>query len=59
MRCPLCAGSSLGKIGSGQYYCWNCLVELSGDEEQGLTAYYVDEEGVLQALTPPDTQVLL
>ncbi|MBT9172823.1 MAG: hypothetical protein DDT21_01209 [Syntrophomonadaceae bacterium] len=57
MRCPLCVGTSLGKIGSGRYYCWNCLVELSGDEGSGLTAFYVDEEGALQALLPLDNRV--
>ncbi|MFA9557156.1 hypothetical protein ACERII_07630 [Evansella sp. AB-rgal1] len=29
MRCPNCKGKDIGKIGTNQYYCWNCFIELS------------------------------
>lgn len=49
MNCPLCSSIDIGKVGTGQYYCWNCLVEfcMRGKE---YTAYYVDEEGTLVSL---------
>jgi hypothetical protein len=34
-------------VGTGQYYCWNCLHEFTMQGHQGFTAYYVDEEGSL------------
>lgn len=27
MRCPLCGGKSVGRVGVDQYYCWDCCVE--------------------------------
>lgn len=50
MRCPVCASIDTGKVGTDQYYCWNCLLEFSRNGEHGFTAYYVDEEGTLVAL---------
>ena len=28
LPCPACGGRQVGKIGSDQYYCWNCFVEF-------------------------------
>jgi len=50
MHCPLCNSIDTGKVGTDQYYCWNCLVEFRMDGSQGFTAYYVDEEGTLISL---------
>ncbi|NLZ38907.1 MAG: hypothetical protein GX893_04785 [Firmicutes bacterium] len=50
MKCPLCGGIDTGKVGTNQYYCWNCLLEFSMDGPDGFTAYYVDEEGTLISL---------
>ncbi|HHX73509.1 MAG TPA: hypothetical protein GX699_01230 [Firmicutes bacterium] len=50
MHCPLCNSVDTGKVGTGQYYCWNCLVEFSVQGSGAYTAYYVDEDGTLVAL---------
>lgn len=54
MKCPLCNSVDMGKVGTGQYYCWNCLVELTinaNNANNEYTAYYVDEEGTLVSLS--------
>ena len=28
-RCPGCHGKNVGKVGSGQFYCWDCCIEYS------------------------------
>ncbi|HHW61859.1 MAG TPA: hypothetical protein GX404_08130 [Syntrophomonadaceae bacterium] len=28
-RCPVCGGLQVGKVGSDQYYCWNCFLEFN------------------------------
>ncbi|CCQ93305.1 conserved hypothetical protein [[Clostridium] ultunense Esp] len=47
--CPNCKGKEIGKIGTHQYYCWRCFIELSvkGDH---LSAYEVEEDGSLSSL---------
>lgn len=46
MRCPNCNCRDIGKIGSNQYYCWECFVEfsVSGDE---IKLFQVEEDGSL------------
>lgn len=51
MKCPICASIDTGKVGTGQYYCWNCLVEFNFSGKRGYSAYYVDEEGALVSLS--------
>lgn len=50
MNCPICGSIDIGKVGTGQYYCWNCLVEFCLSGKGGYTAFYVDEDGALIAL---------
>lgn len=47
--CPNCNGKDIGKIGSQQYYCWTCFIELSvfGNE---LTIHQVEADGSLSSL---------
>ena len=47
MKCPLCRQIDVGKVGTGQYYCWHCLVEFTLNGRNEFAAYYVDEEGTL------------
>jgi hypothetical protein len=49
MRCPNCSSKDIGKIGSQQFYCWNCFVEMSvtGNE---LTIHQVESDGSLSSL---------
>lgn len=48
--CPNCQSKDIGKIGTNQYYCWNCFVELSVAGEQVSSIYQVEEDGSLQSL---------
>lgn len=49
MICPNCHGKDIGKIGTNQYYCWNCFIELSvlGDR---LSVHQVEKDGTLSSL---------
>lgn len=55
MGCPNCGSRLVGKIGTRQFYCWNCCVEFS---QRGNTweVYHVDQDGVLvpKASLSPD-----
>lgn len=46
MRCPNCGSRLVGKIGTRQYYCWNCYVEFS-QRGSAWQVYEVDTEGSL------------
>lgn len=51
LRCPNCNTHDLGKVGSGQYYCWGCFIELSVTSEGKVTSVYqVEEDGSLSSL---------
>ncbi|MDR1159183.1 MAG: hypothetical protein LBK69_00955 [Syntrophomonadaceae bacterium] len=49
LRCPNCKSIQLGKIGSDQYYCWNCFVEFHYSKEQ-INMYEVSENGSLVSI---------
>jgi len=51
MNCPLCRSIDTGKVGTGQYYCWQCLHEFCLQGQHGFTAFYVDAEGSLISLS--------
>ncbi len=55
MRCPVCNGIQTGKIGSDSYYCWNCFVEFSMNQD-GFEIYEVAEDGSLMAYDSPMEQ---
>jgi len=45
--CPVChSRRAIGKVGSEQYFCWDCCVEfiVSGEE---ITVYNVEPDGTL------------
>ncbi|MGB9867561.1 MAG: hypothetical protein ACPLPR_06625 [Bacillota bacterium] len=48
MKCPNCGGRAVGKVGSHQFYCWECCVEfsLSKDGHRWLV-YVVQDDGTL------------
>ncbi|NLK52626.1 MAG: hypothetical protein GX295_09325 [Syntrophomonadaceae bacterium] len=52
MKCPVCNGVQTGKIGAEQYYCWNCFVEFSM-QNNSLEVYEVAEDGSLLAYDSP------
>ncbi|WP_059102738.1 hypothetical protein [Shouchella shacheensis] len=49
MRCPNCQTKDIGKIGTNQYYCWNCFIEMSLVGGQ-LSLHQVEEDGSLSSL---------
>ncbi|ADC50423.1 MULTISPECIES: hypothetical protein [Alkalihalophilus] len=49
MQCPNCKSKDIGKIGTNQYYCWNCFVEMSLQKGM-LSLHQVEEDGSLSSL---------
>lgn len=49
IKCPNCQSKDLGKIGMNQYYCWNCLIELT-ISDQTIFTHQVEEDGTLSSL---------
>jgi len=49
VRCPVCNGLQVGKVGSDQYYCWNCFLEFSFNKGE-VNLYEVAEDGTLIAV---------
>lgn len=49
MRCPNCNSKDIGKIGSHQYYCWGCFIELTVNGDK-MSVYQVEEDGTLSSL---------
>jgi hypothetical protein len=49
LRCPACGGLQVGKVGSDQFYCWNCYLEFNFQKGQ-VNLYEVAEDGSLIAM---------
>lgn len=49
MNCPVCKSGSVGRVGTEQYYCWECCVEFSVGKK-GLEVFVLDSEGGLTLL---------
>ncbi len=50
LRCPNCRTHDLGKIGSNQFYCWGCFIELSVADGKITSIHQVEEDGTLSSL---------
>lgn len=52
ITCPVCGHRSIGKVGTDQYYCWDCCVEfvLQG---QDVKIYNVQDDGTLSLYVAP------
>ena len=48
-KCPNCGGLQVGKVGSDQYYCWNCYLEFNYAKGR-VNLYEVAEDGSLLAM---------
>ncbi len=48
MNCPNCGGRSIGRVGTAQYYCWECCIEFSLGRG-GLRVYHLNADGELIA----------
>lgn len=49
MKCINCKSTDIGKIGTRQYYCWNCFIEMTIDGEK-IDVYQVEKDGSLSSL---------
>ncbi len=49
MRCPACNGLQVGRVGSDQYYCWNCFIEFAVKKDR-VNMYEVAEDGSLVSI---------
>ncbi|MGI6435051.1 MAG: hypothetical protein ACOX0F_06810 [Syntrophomonadaceae bacterium] len=49
LRCPACGGLQVGKVGSDQFYCWNCYLEFNFQKGK-VNLYEVAEDGSLIAM---------
>lgn len=48
MNCPVCGGRAIGKVGVGQFYCWDCCVEFTTQTDK-VVIYDLAEDGSLLA----------
>lgn len=48
MRCPNCSGRCIGRVGSEQYYCWDCCVEFNVGRG-AVRVFHLDADGELVA----------
>ncbi len=42
----------MGKVGTGQYYCWDCFIEFNLPNKGGPHLFRIDPEGTLVAFRP-------
>ena len=50
----MCTGRNVGKVGTGQFYCWDCYIEFALSAG-GLKLYRVESDGELSRVEGPDT----
>ena len=48
MKCPVCSGRAIGKVGVEQFYCWDCCVEFATQTDK-VVIYDLAEDGSLVA----------
>lgn len=53
LLCPHCGARGVGKVGSSQYYCWECCVEFKATRK-GWLVYEVLDDGSLAAVGSTD-----
>lgn len=53
MQCPVCGGRQIGRIGSREFYCWDCLIEYNVDNE----IFFVNEDGSLVQVRPEEVEL--
>jgi hypothetical protein len=46
VACPLCQKNTVGKVGTNQYYCWECFVEFSIQKDKTMI-YELSDDGSL------------
>ncbi len=51
LNCPSCGSRNVGKVGTGQFYCWDCYIEFSLSH-RGIRMYSVEQDGELTRIEP-------
>ncbi len=51
LTCPSCTSRNVGKVGTGQFYCWDCYIEFSMSY-RGVRMYSVERDGELTRIDP-------
>lgn len=46
--CPVCGQHEIGRIGTDQYYCWNCCVEFVVNND-AVKVFQIETDGSLVA----------
>lgn len=54
MVCPICGQRTTGKVGTDQYYCWECCIEFMVNGED-VKIFNVEADGTLTLYTEQDT----
>ncbi|MBU2700914.1 putative nucleic acid-binding Zn ribbon protein [Sporomusaceae bacterium BoRhaA] len=44
--CPVCGRRGIGKVGTDQYYCWDCCVEFIEKNGQ-VEVFTIEDDGTL------------
>lgn len=53
--CPICKGSSIGKVGNNQYYCWDCFLEFTLQKNKIIIFEVADDGTLLPYMCKEDT----
>lgn len=56
--CPSCTGRNVGKVGTGQFYCWDCFIEFSLGQ-RGVRMFRVEVDGELSRIDPTGMEEML
>jgi len=59
MQCPICYQNNTGKVGSRQYYCWDCLIEFKITTNQEYKLFYVESDGSLIELKKNEVREIM
>lgn len=51
MQCPRCNSADTGKVGTNQYYCWQCLMEFKVNPHHAARMFYVEADGTLSPVS--------
>jgi len=56
--CPVCSTNrTIGKVGSAQYFCWDCCIEFIVRDEK-TTVFTVEPDGTLTQYLEPLNHVM-
>ncbi|MFC4076850.1 hypothetical protein [Salinithrix halophila] len=50
LRCPNCNTHDIGRVGTNQFYCWGCFIELTVNDGKISSIHQVEEDGSLSSL---------